>query len=295
MLSSTEPFVSRGEAVAGLPTDDLTGDGRIAVRALKVYADGALGSRGAALLADYSDEPGHRGLLVTPPQELAELIRYALRHGWQPAIHAIGDRGNRLALDAIEQALDAVPVEQRAGPATDPRPRIEHVQVLTPQDIPRFAALGVMPCMQAQHQTSDMPWAEDRLGPERVRGAYAWRSLLDSGVPIAGGSDAPVERIDPIAAFHAAVTRKDREGRPPGGWHPEQAMTRDEALRHLTIWPAVAAFDEHRLGTLAVGKLADLVVLSDDLLSVPEDELVDVVVDLTVFDGRIVHRRAGSP
>jgi predicted amidohydrolase YtcJ len=148
--------------------------------------------------------------------------------------------------------------------------------------------------MQAQHQTSDMPWAEARLGPERVRGAYAWRSLLDTGTRIAGGSDAPVERVDPLAAFHAAVTRSDEHGRPPDGWYPQQVMTRAEALLHMTVWPAYAAFDERRLGTLEVGKLADLVVLDTDLEAAPAQRLLDATVLLTVVDGRIVHQHAGA-
>ncbi len=289
MLSADEPALQRDDG--GLPTADLTGQGLIAVRAIKLYADGALGSRGAALLEDYSDEPGNRGLLVTPPAQIEAMAERALRGGWQLCVHAIGDRGNRLVLDAMEQALAAVPPAARPPGGADPRFRIEHCQVLSPQDIPRFARLGVIPSMECQHQTSDMPWAQARLGPERVRGAYAWRSLLDTGVILCGGSDCPVERPDPIAAFHAAVTRCDEQGLPAGGWHPEQAMTREEALASLTAWPARAAFDEARLGTLEVGKLADLVVVSDDLIAAPAERLPHVTVDVTVFDGRVVYER----
>jgi predicted amidohydrolase YtcJ len=289
MLSDNSPWIRR--AASGLPTSDLTGQGLIAVRAIKTYADGALGSRGAALLTDYTDEAGNRGLKVRPTEEIGELARHALRKGWQLCVHAIGDRGNRDTLDAMEAALGDVPSDERPAHARDPRFRIEHVQVLSPQDIPRFAELGVIPSMQTQHQTSDMPWAEARLGPARTRGAYAWRSLLDTGVILCGGSDCPVERPDPIAAFHAAVTRRDAQRLPAGGWHPEQVMTRDEAIRHLTVWPAYAAFNEDRLGTLEVGRLADLVVLSGDLLTLPEDRLPDQRVELTVFDGRVVFER----
>jgi predicted amidohydrolase YtcJ len=245
-------------------------------------------------LDDYTDEPGQRGLVLTPPRQLAALAEHCLRSGWQLGTHAIGDAGNRTVLDVYVAAFAAVPPGARPGGAADPRVRIEHVQVLAPSDIPRVAALGVIPSMQAQHQTSDMPWAEARLGPERVRGAYAWRSLLDTGTRIAGGSDAPVERVDPLAAFHAAVTRSDEHGRPPDGWYPQQVMTRAEALLHMTVWPAYAAFDERRLGTLEVGKLADLVVLDTDLEAAPAQGLLDATVLLTVVDGRIVHQHAGA-
>ncbi|TAH38263.1 MAG: amidohydrolase [Planctomycetota bacterium] len=259
------------------PAQDLTGDGRIRVRAIKAYADGALGSRGAALLADYADDPGNRGLAQTSVEDLEGLAERALRGGFQLCTHAIGDAGNRMVLDAYAQALRTVPV-------ADHRFRIEHAQVLAPEDIPRFAQLGVLPSMQAQHAVSDGPWAEARLGPERVQGAYAWRALLDRGVIIPGGSDFPVEAVDPIAAFAAAVTRN--------GWHTEQCMTREEALASLTIWPAYAAFQEDELGSIRVGKRADFVVLSEDLLNVPETRLGAVRVELTVFDGRVVHRLA---
>lgn len=271
-----------------VPVHDVNGNGRVQLRAIKAMGDGALGSRGAALLEPYSDEPGHRGLIVTPEARVEALARYALAHGWQLCTHAIGDRANRSVLDAYERALADAPAE------LDHRFRVEHAQVLHPRELPRFAELGVIPSMQAQHQTSDAPWAGRRLGPERTALAYAWRSLVDSGVPIPGGSDAPVEIPDPLLAFHAAVTRRDVHGEPPGGWHPEQRLTREEALRHLTLWPAHAAFREHELGSLAPGKLADLVVLSGDPLSTPDDALLDLRVELTVFDGEIVFAREGA-
>jgi hypothetical protein len=276
-----------------LPSADLTGQGRVAVRAAKVYADGALGSRGAALLAPYDDDPGNSGLLLTPPEEIEALAERCLRAGWQLGTHAIGDRGNRVTLDAYEAALAAVPPLERAVP--EPRFRIEHAQVLAQEDVPRFAQLGVIASMQALHQTSDMPWAEARLGPVRVAGAYAWRWLLDSGARLCGGSDAPVETPDPLLGFRANVTRADAQGQPPGGWHPEQRLTRDEALASITSWAAFACFEEERLGSLRPGLAADIVVLSDDLLTLPEERLADLRVELTIFDGRVVFARDAPP
>jgi len=302
------------------PVEDVTGDGLLTKRAIKVSIDGALGSRGAALHEPYADAPGETGLLLVDPAEVEALAIEALRRGMQMCVHAIGDRGNTLVLDAFETALAAVPPEQRAAVADEgwrrtvtlgsdhgprlalesprgsargdsPRFRVEHAQVLAPDDVARFAELGVIPSMQAQHLTSDMPWARDRLGEERVAGAYAWRALLDTGVVIPGGSDAPVERVDPMAAFHAAVTRRGPDRRPPGGWSPEQAMTRREALAHLTLWPAWAAFQEDRLGSIEPGKLADLVVLDGDPLALPADRLPDVRVEMTILDGEVVHER----
>jgi len=290
MLASDEPAVWTD--TPGVPCDDLTGQGLIAVRAVKAYADGALGSRGAALLAPYSDDPGNTGLLLIAPEKLEALAERCLRAGWQLGTHAIGDRGNRMTLDAYEAALAAVPPLQRAVP--DPRLRIEHAQVLAPEDIPRFGRLGVIASMQALHQTSDMPWAGQRLGPDRERGAYAWRALVDSGARLCGGSDAPVEQPDPLRGFHANVTRRDEHEQPPGGWHPEQCLTRAEALASITSWAASACFAEERLGRLSPGMAADVVVLSDELLSVPEERLLDVRVEATIFAGRVVYERAAG-
>ncbi|MFT7464451.1 MAG: putative amidohydrolase YtcJ, partial [Pseudohongiellaceae bacterium] len=288
MIAADEPLLRAPQSETGWPTNDLTGQGLIAVRAIKLSADGALGSRGAAMLADDSDDDV-AGLVTSTPARTLELARFAVSKGWQLCTHAIGDRANREVLDAYSLALAPLgPLEARAAL----RFRIEHAQILSPKDIPRFAELGVIPSMQAQHLTSDMPWAEERVGPVRIRGAYAWRDLLDSGVIIAGGSDCPVERADPMAAFCAAVTRSDKAGQPPSCWYPAQAMTRDEALAHLTRWPAMAAFDEQRLGSLKQGKLADLVVLSGDLMSAPSGELGALQVDYTVFNGQIVFDRA---
>jgi len=291
MLSADDPAVFAD--AAGLPSADLTGQGRVALRAVKAYADGALGSRGAALLAPYADDPDNSGLLLTPPEQLEALAEHCLRTGWQLATHAIGDFGNRVTLDAYAAALAAVPPLQRAVP--EPRFRIEHAQVLAQQDVPRFAQLGVIASMQALHQTSDMPWAEARLGPVRVAGAYAWRALLDTGARLCGGSDAPVETPDPLLGFRANVTRADARGQPPGGWHPEQRLSRAEALASITSWAAYACFAEERVGALRPGLAADTVVLSDDPLLVPDERLADLRVELTVFDGRVVYARDGGP
>ncbi len=257
-------------------------DGHIWIRAIKTYADGALGSRGAALLAPYADDPGNTGLLLTPPAHLEKVAEIGLRSGFQVNTHAIGDRGNRVALDAFETALKAVPT-------ADHRFRIEHAQVISPEDIPRFARLGVIPSMQASHQTSDMRWAELRVGPQRIRGAYAWRSLLNTGVVIPDGSDFPVEEVNPLISFHSAVTRQDATNWPPGGWYPEQVMTREEALRAMTIWPAYAAFQEKELGSLSPGKYADFVVLDRDIMQVPATEILQARVISTYLGGKSVY------
>lgn len=262
--------------------------GQVTVRAIKMYADGALGSRGAALLADYSDDPGNQGLLVTPAARIQEVSERALEAGFQVCTHAIGDRANRLVLDAYEAAFEAH--RARGGIPGDHRFRIEHAQVLSPEDIPRFRQLRVIPSMQTQHQTSDGPWAEERLGPQRVRGAYAWRSLLETGVIICGGSDAPVETLDPIASFRAAVTRTDADGWPHGGWYAEQSMTRHEALLHLTAWPAFAAFQEGSTGPLRPGVRADFTILDADLRALPETQLDQARVTGTIHSGKVVFR-----
>ncbi|HVS59713.1 MAG TPA: amidohydrolase, partial [Gemmatimonadaceae bacterium] len=257
-------------------------DGHLWVRAIKLYADGALGSRGAALLAPYSDDPTNSGLLLSPPGHIRAWAEAALRRGFQVNVHAIGDRGNRIALDAFDSAL-------RTVPKADHRFRIEHAQVISPQDIPRFAKLGVIPSMQATHQTSDMRWAEARVGPERIRGAYAWRSLLNTGVVIPNGTDFPVEEVNPLLTFHAAVTRQDPTNSPAGGWYPEQKMTREEALQSMTIWPAYAGFQESMLGSLTPGKYADFVVLDRDIMRVPDTEILSTRVISTWIGGKRVY------
>ncbi|MGH7589579.1 MAG: amidohydrolase [Gemmatimonadota bacterium] len=268
---------------------------RFRIRGVKFYSDGALGSRGAALLEPYSDDPGNEGLLVTPPDALEAGVARAVGLGLQPAIHAIGDRGNRLALDAIAAA------EAVAGGVTDARPgasslsyyapaaRIEHAQVVALEDIPRFAELDVIASMQPTHATSDMYWAEDRLGPDRIRGAYAWRKMLDAGVPLACGSDFPVESPNPFHGLYAAVTRQDQEGWPDGGWRSEERLTREEALACFTRWAADAAGMEDEVGALVVGRRADFLVLDRDLMQVPEEEIWRTRVLRTVIDGETVY------
>ena len=257
-------------------------DGHLWIRAIKLYADGALGSRGAALLAPYADEPANSGLLVSRPEHIQAWATAALRSGFQVNVHAIGDRGNRIVLDAIESALRTVPTANH-------RFRIEHAQVLSPEDIPRFAKLGVIPSMQPTHQTSDMRWAETRIGPQRIRGAYAWRSLLNTGVVIPSGTDFPVEEVNPLLTFHAAVTRQDPANWPEGGWYPEQKMTREEALQSMTIWPAFAGFQESMLGSLTPGKYADFVVLDRDIMHIPDTEILSTRVLSTWIGGKRVY------
>jgi predicted amidohydrolase YtcJ len=268
------------QALARGPQSALYG-GHLWIRSIKLYADGALGSRGAALLEPYSDDPGNTGLLVSLPAHIRDVATRALAAGFQVATHAIGDRGNRITLDAYEAAL-------KDSPKTDHRFRVEHAQVLSPADIPRFARLGVIPSMQATHQTSDMSWAETRLGPERVKGAYAWRSLLATGVMIPNGTDFPVEAVNPLLTFHAAVTRQNPENQPPGGWHPDQRMTRDEALASMTRWPAYAGFQEQVMGSITVGKYADFVVLDRDIMQVPPEEILTTQVVATYVEGKRV-------
>lgn len=258
--------------------------GKLTVRAIKLLADGAMGSRGAAFFGDYSDQPGWKGLLMLQEDEIYGVAKGALGLGYQVCTHAIGDQANNVALNAYERAC------REAGLEQTPRFRIEHAQAIRLADIPRFAQLGVIASMQPCHATSDMNMAETRIGPFRILGAYAWRSLLTSGARIAGGTDAPVEPADPFNNLHAAVTRTNHDGLPTGGWYPEQKMTRLEALRCLTAEVAYAAFQEKDLGTLEVGKLADLVVISDDYLTCPEQELWRVRALMTVIGGQIVWR-----
>lgn len=257
--------------------------GRLRMGGVKLYADGALGSRGAALLADYSDEPGHRGLLVTEPAALSAAMVKARDCGVQVATHAIGDRANRSVLDAYRHVLGA-----HAG--SDHRWRIEHAQVLALDDIPRFKALGVIASMQPTHATSDMPWAEQRLGKARLAGAYAWRRFLDAGVRVPLGSDFPVEQVDPRLGLYAAVTRQDLAGQPPGGWLPDQRLSAAEALRGFTAEAAWAGFAESDVGTLGPGRRADFVVLDADPLSIPARALADLRVRSTWVDGEAVYR-----
>lgn len=271
---------------------DKSCDDRLTVRGIKLYMDGALGSRGAALLAPYSDSPQSQGLLVNEPAEILRIARAALRSGIQVQTHAIGDRGNRLVLDLYEKAFASVPLSQRT--VAEPRFRIEHAQVLAPADIPRFAKLGVIASMQPSHAISDMYFAPSRLGPDRIVGAYPWRSLLDAGAIITGGSDAPVEQGNPIIEFYAAVTRRTLDGYAGPDWGLNQRVTREEALRMLAYWPAYAAFQEKERGTIEVGKLADFTVLSADIMQVPDAEILKARAVMTIIGGEVVDQEAAT-
>ncbi len=257
---------------------------RLTVRSVKFYMDGALGSRGAALLEPYADEAANSGLLFQQPQSFTSDVARALECGFQINTHAIGDRANRVALDAYEHAM--LQTGRTLG-----RHRIEHAQVLALGDIPRFAALGVIASVQPTHATSDMYWAEDRVGPERVEGAYAWRSLLDAGARLALGSDFPVEQVNPLLGFYAAVTRQDADGFPPGGWQPEQRLSREEALRGFTLDAAYAAFMEAQVGSITPGKYADFVLLSRDIMTVAPLEILETEVVATYLGGEAVYEQ----
>ena len=263
---------------------------RLTVRALKFYADGSLGSRSAALLQPYSDAPDTSGFLTVKEEDLLPVLEEALRKGIQCETHAIGDRGNRFILDEYEKALKAVPPDQRK--IADPRWRVEHSQIVNPLDIPRFKQLGIIPSMQASHAIGDLHFAPARLGIKRLEGAYAWNSFVKSGVIVPGGSDAPVERGEPMIEFYAAVARKDIKGFSGPGWHPEEALPREQALKMLTIWPAYAAFEENLRGTIEVGKLADLTVLSADIMKIPEMDILKTHCLMTVIGGEVVYQAA---
>src|SRR6266481_1746273 len=263
---------------------------RLTVRALKFYADGSLGSRSAALLEPYADASNTDGFLTIKEEDLLPVLEEALRQGIQCETHAIGDRGNRFILDQYEKALKAVPADQRK--IADPRWRVEHSQIVNPLDIPRFKKLGIIPSMQASHAIGDLHFAPARLGIKRLEGAYAWNSFVKSGVIVPGGSDAPVERGEPMIEFYAAVARKDIKGFSGPGWHPEEALPRDQALKMLTIWPAYAAFEENLRGTIEVGKLADLTVLSADIMKIPEMDILKTHCVMTVIGGEIVYQAA---
>jgi len=251
--------------------------GRHTVRAVKLYADGALGSRGAALLAPYADDPGNTGLLVSRPEHLAEVAKRARAAGFQVNTHAIGDRGVRNVFDAYESA----------GATAADRFRIEHFQVVAPADFARLGRSGIIASMQPTHATSDMYWAEDRVGPERIKGAYAWRTVLDSGARLALGSDFPVEAVNPFFGIHAAVTRQDQKAWPAGGWYPAQKLTLAEAIRGFTLDAAYAAFEETSRGTIEPGKLADLTIIDGDLYSM--SDLYTAKVRMTVVGGEVAY------
>jgi len=256
-------------------------------RTIKVVADGALGSRGAALHKHYSDAPDSSGFLREKESDLSPMFEAALRRGIQVETHAIGDRANHVILNLYEKAFKAVPPEQRK--IREPRWRIEHAQILSAPDIPRFAKLGVIPSMQPSHAISDLFFAPSRLGQERLEGAYAWQSLIKSGAIIPGGSDAPVERGEPMIEFYAAVARKSIKGISGEGWHPEQAVSRQQALKMFTAWPAYAAFEESDKGSIEIGKLADFTVLSKDIMKIPAPEILTTTCAMTVIGGEVAY------
>ncbi|NNL88170.1 MAG: amidohydrolase, partial [Marinicaulis sp.] len=259
-------------------------NGRIITRAVKLYLDGALGSRGALLTEPYSDQPETSGLSLMEKDDAMDLFNRAIEAGVQINTHAIGDEANKRLLDWYEEVFAA---NQDAG---DLRWRIEHAQILHPEDIVRFAQLGVIASMQPSHAIGDLFFAPDRLGPNRLDGAYAWRSIIDAGGIIAAGSDAPVERGDPLIEFYAAVVRRGLDGTQTEDWRPGEAVTREEALKMFTAWPAYASFQENLLGTIEPGKRADFTVFSKDIMTVAEEEILTAKPMMTVVDGEIVFR-----
>jgi predicted amidohydrolase YtcJ len=264
-------------------------NGFLTIRAVKLSSDGALGSRGAALLEPYEDDPGNSGFFTTPPEEVLETARFCLKNGFQLCVHAIGDRANRMVLDQFEKAFAEFPQVK------DHRFRDEHAQILDERDIPRFAKLGVIASMQGIHCTSDRPWAPARLGAKRVaEGAYVWQKLLGTGVKIINGTDAPVEDVDPVKSFYASVTRQDESGKPPGGFDPDQKMSREQALRSYTLDAAYGAFVEKDLGSLEKGKLADFTVLTKDIMKVPDAEILKAQVAYTIVDGKVRFARGAA-
>jgi predicted amidohydrolase YtcJ len=276
-LPRLQPFFARGPIIGHA-------DHRLDVRAIKIGADGALGSRGAALLEPYADEPGTSGFLTMPEAEIEAMTRAAARAGFQTAIHAIGDRANRVTMDVFAR------VERDVPGARALRPRNEHAQILDAAEIPRFPALGVIASIQPTHCTSDMPWAPARLGAARVtEGAYLWQTLKKAGAVLAAGSDFPVEEANPMLGLYAAVTRQGLDGQPAAGWAPAERLSREEALRAFTLDAAYAAHNEAHTGSLAVGKLADFLLLSEDVMTVPAARIPGIRVLLTVSGGRVTH------
>ena len=257
-------------------------DSRLTIRSFKAVMDGALGSRTAWLHAPYTDDPGTSGVQTFDEGRLLEIMEKSTEYGWQINTHAIGDKANTVVLDAIASAG----LKDR-----DHRARIEHSQHLIPTDVQRFADLGVIASIQTIHMSSDRPWAIDRLGKERIEaGAYVWRDLLDAGVHLANGTDVPVEPINPIANFYAAVARKTLQGTPEGGFELKQRMTREETLKSMTIWNAFAAFEERDLGSIELGKRADITVLDTDIMSVGESDILNADVAMTIVAGEIVYQ-----
>lgn len=260
-------------------------DNLLTIRSIKLNCDGALGSRGAWLLEEYTDRPGHFGHETLPMEFVKKTALNGLQNGFQVCAHAIGDRANREILDRYEAAFTALPSLKE-----NHRFRIEHAQHLHPDDIPRFAGLGVIPAMQAVHMSSDRSWAIDRLGEKRIiEGAYMWQDLLKSGIPIVNGTDVPVEPLNPMASFYASVSRKTLKGLPEGGYEPAQKMTREQALKSYTLDAAYGAFEENIKGSITSGKLADFTIYSQDLMKVSEEEILKTEIAMTIFDGKVVY------
>lgn len=281
MLSSRDPELLKTWYKKGPEIG--TGNDYLTIRSIKLNADGALGSRGAWLLDDYTDRPGHFGMATQSMEYVYEVSKDGLANGFQVNTHAIGDRTNREVLDQYEKVFNAKP-----GLAQDHRWRIEHAQHIDPLDIPRFGAMGVLPSIQGIHMSSDRPWAIDRLGKRRiVEGAYVWRDLIDSGAILINGTDVPVEPIDPIASFYASTTRQTLKGKPKGGYEPRQKMTRLEALKSYTINAAYGAFEEDIKGSISVGKYADFTVLSQNIITVPDNQILNTKVTHTIVNGVI--------
>ncbi|WP_202899730.1 amidohydrolase [Kordiimonas gwangyangensis] len=261
-------------------------DGHIITRAIKLYMDGALGSRGAALLEPYADA-ATSGLLLTTKEDTMPILRKAMSLGIQVNTHAIGDRGNRLLLDWYEEVMQEVPTIERA--VANPRWRDEHTQIVSPEDIPRYKALGVIPSMQPSHAIGDLHFAPARLGEERLVGAYAWQSFINSGVIVAGGSDAPVERGDPLIEYYAAIYRHDLAGFQGENWHAEEAVSRADALKMFTLWPAMASFQEDEIGSITVGKKADLTAFSVNLMTAEPSAIPKGEAVMTMVDGEVIY------
>ena len=263
------------------------GNNQLTVRAIKITADGALGSRGAWLLEPYSDKPDSVGLATTPVEQIRQAAQVAIENGYQVCIHAIGDRANREVLNVYEETF-----RKNNKNGKDLRWRIEHAQHINAADIPRFGQLGVIASMQGIHCTSDAPWVEPRLGAKRAEeGAYVWQKLMKSGAVVTNGTDAPVEDVDPIASYYASVTRKTKDGTV---FYGDQKMTRVEALRSYTLNNAFAAFEEDIKGSLSLGKLADITVLTKDITAVPDEEIRQAKVAYTIIGGKVLYRRSDS-
>ena len=272
-----EPYLQNGPEID--PENWLT------IRCIKIFQDGSLGTRSALMLEPYSDAPGVLGVTTTSGEEIERLTTRSLLAGMQVAVHAIGDRSNRITLDAYEAAVRAVPH------AKDHRLRIEHAQVVALEDIPRFKELDIVTSMQPPHATSDMPWAEDRVGPERIKGAYAWRSFFDAGIRVPLNSDFPGETLNPFYGMYAAETRQTPGGKPEGGWYPEQCLTREEVLYAYTVESAYSGFEEHIKGQIAPGMLADFIVISDNIMTIPSRALLSLIVERTYVGGRLAYSR----